>query len=55
MVTFDAVDTERRPPSSDTPRCAVCDEAGLPRYGNYCFRHAVMAVSVGLVRPTAGA
>jgi hypothetical protein len=44
-MMFDALDCERRQPSSDTPRCAVCEEAARPEHGPYCFRHAVMAVS----------
>jgi len=43
MSAFDVMDIERRPPSSDTPLCAVCGEAGLPRYGGYCFRHDDLA------------
>lgn len=53
MAPFDEADSERRRPSTDTPNCALCDDAGLPRYGGFCFRHALLAVSVGVVRPVA--
>jgi hypothetical protein len=43
MIDFDSRNPERRPPSRDTPVCRVCDDAGLPRYGGNCYRHAVWA------------
>jgi hypothetical protein len=39
MTPFDISDPERWQPSMQTPRCALCEEAALPQYGGFCFRH----------------
>lgn len=49
MTPFDPNDLERSTPSSATPRCAMCEEAALPRHDGYCFRHAFVAVPAASV------
>ena len=50
MTMFDLSDPERRQPSMQTPRCALCEEAAQPQYGGFCFRHMGTSVHSGQAR-----
>jgi hypothetical protein len=50
MTPFDLSDPERWQPSMQTPRCALCEEAALPQYGGFCFRHMGTSVNAGQAR-----